>query len=98
MNMRLMIDGAEVTESRSQISSNSMLGTLITFKRVIPIGGSASAATGRQATWTSGKELMVEFRRHAASNEMRLHSTYYYNGAGNSRQFHRPSLIITSYG
>ena len=94
---RLVIDGTEVTESRTHIGANSILGTLICFKRVIPIGGSASAATGRQATWTSGKELKIECRRHSSSNEMRLHTTYYYNG-GVSAQFHRPSLIITSYG
>jgi len=97
LSVRLAIDGTEVTDSRTHIGSNSALGVMQNFSYVIPIGGSASAATGRQASWSSGKELKLELRRHSSSNEMRVHNTYYYNGSV-SAQFHRPSLIITSFG
>jgi len=97
LSARLMIAGTEVTDSRTDISANSNMSMLVSFRYLIPIGGTASAATGRQATWTSGKELKIECRRHGSSNEPRLHTTYYYNG-GTSAQFHRPSLIITAYG
>ena len=97
LSARLMIAGTEVTESRTDIGANSILSDLISFRYLIPIGGTASAATGRQATWTSGKELKIECRRHSSSNEPRLHTSYYYNGATSS-QFHRPSLIITALG
>ena len=97
LSARLMIAGTEVTDSRTDISANSNMSNLISFRYLIPIGGTGSAATGRQATWTSGKELKIECRRHGSSNEPRLHTTYYYNG-GVSAQFHRPSLIITAFG
>tara|TARA_B100000900_G_scaffold284337_1_gene243597 strand:- start:275 stop:856 length:582 start_codon:yes stop_codon:yes gene_type:complete len=93
----LMIDGTEVTDSRTHIGANSNLGDIVNFKYLIPIGGSASTTTGRQATWTSGKELKVECRRHGTSNEPRLHETYYYDGNAAS-VFHRPSLVITAIG
>ena len=97
LSARLMIAGTEVTDSRTDISGNSNLSMLVSFRYLIPIGGTASAATGRQATWTSGKELKIECRRYGSSNEPRLHTTYYYNGSV-SAQFHRPSLIITAFG
>lgn len=97
LSARLMIAGTEVTDSRTDISANSNMSMLVSFRYLIPIGGTASAATGRQASWTSGKELKIECRRHGSSNEPRLHVGHYWNGT-NTGQFHRPSLIITSYG
>ena len=97
LSARLVIAGTEVTDSRTDIGANSNMSNLISFRYLIPIGGTGSAATGRQATRTSGKELKIECRRHSASNEPRLHVTYYYDGSI-SAQFHRPSLIITSFG
>lgn len=97
LSARLMIAGTEVTDSRTDISANSNMSMLVSFKYLIPIGGTASAATGRQASWTSGKELKIECRRYGSSNEPRLHVGQYWE-ATNTGQFHRPSLIITAYG
>ena len=93
----LEIAGTEVTDSRTNIGANSNFSDLISFKYLIPVGGSASTATGRQATWTSGIALRVMARRYGGSNEPRLHQTYY-REASTSAQFHRPSLIITAFG
>ncbi len=97
LSARLHINGTEVTDSRTHIGANSNLGTIVNFKYLIPIGGTADTATGRQATWTTAKSLEIQGRRHSTSNEPRLHGSYYYNGSA-SNQFHRPSLIITAYG
>ena len=97
LSAKFYIAGTEVTDARTSISANSNMEDLITWKYLIPIGGTGSSSTGRQATWTTGKELRLDVRRHSASNEPRLHQTYYWEGSVSS-QFHRPSLIITSFG
>ena len=97
LSARLHIDGTEVTDSRTHVGGNSNMATIVNWKYLIPIGGTASTATGRQATWTTAKSLELQGRRHNTANEPRLHGSYYYNG-GTSNQFHRPSLIITAYG
>lgn len=95
-HFRFFIDSNEVTDQRLNLSGQ--LPEIVTNLRyVIPIGGSASTATGRQATWTSAKTLKIECREYSSSNEAYLHSTKYWDGAG-SAQFNRPNLTITALG
>lgn len=97
MPCRFYIDSDEVTDARASISANSNLEMLFNLRWVIPIGGTANAATGRQSSWTSAKTLKWQVRRHGSSNEPRIHNTYYFDGAI-SAKFHRPCLTITSLG
>ena len=96
-HFKLFIDSDEVVDGRQGMSASSMLNDQMSYKYVIPIGGSANTTTGRQASWTSAKTIKMQGREHSSSNTVTLHSTYYWDGAGSS-QFRRPSLIITALG
>jgi hypothetical protein len=95
-HFRFFIDSNEVTDQRLNLSGQYP-EFVTTLRYVIPIGGSASTATGRQATWTSAKTLKIECREYGSSNEAYLHATKYWDGAG-SAQFNRPNLTITALG
>ena len=96
-HFKFFIDSDEVVQARQGMSANSMLNDQMSYKYVIPIGGSANTNTGRQASWTTAKTLKMQAREHSSSNTVQLHRTYYWDGAA-STQFRRPSLIITSIG
>ena len=52
-----------------------------TFEWAIPIGGSADTNTGRQATWTTLRNLKMQTRSLASgSNIQHLNGTYYWDG------------------
>lgn len=91
---KFYIDGVEATDARMSISSNTLLQTKVVFTWVVSIG-SANAATGAQATWTTGKEMKLQVRAYAAANDQKLHGTYYWDGTI-SEQFSRPMLTITA--
>ena len=95
-HFRFYIDSDEVTNARFDISGNPSESIQIS-RHIIPIGGSANTATGRQATWTSAKTLKIQSREYGSSNEAFLHSTNYWDG-GSGDQFHQPNLIITALG
>ena len=96
-HFKLFIDSDEVVDGRQGMSASSMLNDQMSYKYVIPIGGSANATTGRQASWTSAKTIKMQAREHGSSNSVELHRTYYWDGAA-SAQFRRPSLVITAIG
>ena len=56
------IDGTEIAYQKFSISANNLIEGVYHYKLVIPIGGTTSTDTGRQATWTSGKELKLQDR------------------------------------
>lgn len=65
-----------------------------TFEWIIPIGGTADTNTGRQATWTTGKNLKLQARRYATgSNGQDLNGTVYWDGVS-SNQFNQPQISI----
>ncbi len=97
LHAKLFIAGTEVTDSRCNFAARDNFEMLCNFRYVIPIGGTASTATGRQSSWTSGKELKMQVRRYGTNNEPRIHETRYWDGAPTS-VFRRPTLTITALG
>ena len=97
LHAKLLIDGTEVTDSRCGFGSRDNLEMLCNFRYVVPIGGTANTATGRQSSWTSGKEIKMQVRRYGTNNEPRIHETVYWDGTVNN-VFRRPTLTITSLG
>ena len=97
LHTKLVIEGTEVTDSRVNFSGKTNLEMLCNFRYVVPIGGTANTATGRQSSWTSGKEIKIQARRYGAGNEPRIHETRYWDGASNN-VFRRPTLTITALG
>lgn len=90
---KFFIDGVEVLHSRHNKSATH-LENRSTFEWSIPVGGTANTNTGRQASWTSPKTLLLQARRYATSSHGGIiHSTYYWDG-GATPQFSLPSLSI----
>jgi len=94
-HIRFQIDGTEVVYARTNISANSAMSGRYHFRWIIPIGGTASANTGRQATWSSGKVLRLQAREYGTSNETNMHQSQHWNGSGTST-FMAPTLMITA--
>ena len=96
-HFKFFIDSDEVTNQRLSLSGQYP-ELVTTLRYVIPIGGSASTTTGRQATWTSAKTLKIQATENSSSNEAFLHSTTYWDGGSSTDQFHQPNLTITALG
>ena len=94
-HVRFQIAGTEITNARTHLSANSALAGRYHFRWVIPIGGTASNATGRQATWTSAKQLRLQAREYGSSNESRIHEAQHWNGSS-ANTFMAPTLMITA--
>jgi len=88
------IGGTEIAYQKFSISANNLLEGIYHYKLVIPIGGSTSTDTGRQATWTSGKELKLQVRNYGASYDMHLYGNNYWQPAGNI--FRQPNIQLTA--
>ena len=88
------IDGVEVVFARHNRSAQ-YIEDRSTFVWTIPIGGTANANTGRQATWTTPKVMKMQFRNYGASNYANLHGTTYWNGT-TGNQFSMPHIKITA--
>jgi len=92
------VDGTEATDARftERLSSNYW-DTTCTFTWGINIGGSTTAATGRLASWSSAKTLVLEAREHGGSNESQVH--YIQNWGGSVvNQVRKPCIGITAIG
>ena len=95
---KLFIDSVEVTNARWNTGMNGMYGLMQTFKWIINCNASSDvAADGSFTSWNAFKELKIQVREYGTSNEIRWHTTYYWDGVGSSK-FHRPLLTITAIG
>ena len=94
-SIKYSIGGTEVTNARHIVSAQYYLEGNQYFRWVHNIGGSATAATGRVASWTSGKELKVEARQYSASYQGQFHLTQHWEASGTD-QFSQPTISITA--
>ena len=95
-HFKFFIDSDEVTDARTTYGG-AYVEAQYSFKWGINIGGSAVTATGRQASWSSGKVLKLQGRDYGSSNDFKLNQTYLWDG-GASSQFQRPQIGITAIG
>ena len=93
-HIRFYIDSDEVTEARTT-ESGGYEGTQTIWRWEIPIGGVASTATGRLASWTTSKTLKLQIREYGTNNEGQVHQTTWWDGQSGN-QFHRPSVFVTA--
>ena len=99
---KFVIGGQNVTQSyTTHAIQNSAYGE-IRVHRVwaFHIGGSTDNASGRQATWTSGKELKLQVREYDGNHEARVHQTYHWAGGeeGSNNIISTPIIGITALG
>ena len=93
---RMYIAGNEVTYARSEIAAED--GSVrTTIRWIFNIGGSTNNATGRQSSWTSGKEIKLQAEDYGSSYDVQLHETNWWNGGGTD-QFSMPTLSLTAIG
>jgi len=92
------IDSDEVTAARQTLATSQYPQMAVVFRHIIPIGGSADTATGRQATWTTAKTLKVQAREYGGTNEARLFRNLHWDGASNQTEIRKPTLLITAVG
>ena len=79
---KFVIGGQHVTQSYSTHAIQGSGYGEIRIHRVwaFHIGGSTDNASGRQATWTSGKELKLQIREYDSSHEALVHQTQHWAG------------------
>ena len=90
------IDGVNVTNADMTVSlqgSDTYYESRIIFEWPINIGGTTTTATGRQASWTTGKTLKMTFRRYNSSHKILLHQLKLWNGPSNTVAV-RPTIGI----
>lgn len=95
LHTRFYIDGTEIIYARSTTASQYEEG-LRSFIWYIRITGTQNNNTGTVVDWTVPKELKMMIREYGASDEMNVHETTYWDGAGGS-VFHQPSIALTAY-
>jgi hypothetical protein len=88
---KFYIDGVEVTNAKFN-RSGRYPEDKYSFEWTIAIGGSANAATGRQASWTSAKQLKMMSADYSDSNSRFLHSGVYGHMSGSALS--QPTLTI----
>ena len=97
LNVKLFLDSDEVSDARcAQYAAER--DNILVFEWGFNIGGSAVTATGRVASWTSGKTIKLQAREYGASNEARLFSICLWEGSSDQDVFSRPSVGITAIG
>ena len=95
----LKIDSDTILESRFGLRGGTNYSDMLYhFKFGINIGGSASATTGRVASWTSGKTLKLELDEHGSSYEWVANILGNYGNAGHQSAVRRPQIGITAIG
>ena len=96
-HMKLFLDGTEVVYARNTYYQDLYDGGRKHFKWGFNIGGSADANVGRVASWSSGKEIKLQWREYNSTSEPKFHETYYFD-ASTSSQFSIPCIGITAIG
>ena len=92
------VDGTEATDARSTTRlSTANWDAQVDFTWGINIGGSTTAATGRLASWSSGKVLKMQIDEHGADNESQVHYTQNWGGSG-LNAVRKPCIGITAIG
>jgi hypothetical protein len=88
---KFYINGVEVTNAKFN-RSGRYPEDRYTFEWPIAIGGTTNNASGRQATWTTGKTLKIMSADYGTSNSRFLHSGNYGHLSGNALS--QPTLTI----
>ena len=97
-HFRSYIDSVEVTNAKISISANTIIQGIFTQKIAIQCNAGTNNIDDAQFTsWTASKEIKIQGRSYSTSNEVEVHGTYYWDGAG-SNQFIKPRLQITAIG
>jgi len=93
--LKLSLAGAEVTNGRRISSTYSLGDGMDTYKWIFKIGDGDVAATGKVASWGSGKIIKLQCRAMASSYQCKIHQTTYWDGVA-ANHLLKPTLQITA--
>ena len=98
-HLKLQLDGQAITyASRTIRGGNGTYDLPIIYEYGIPIGGTGTMTTGRQATWNSAKTLKLITRNYSNSYHARMHRIGNFDGGGDNNKFVAPQIGITAIG
>ena len=97
-SFRLMLAGTEVTDARKHESATADYAQTNNYQWGFNVGGSDTAATGRVASWSSGKEIKIQAYDYSSGNNSFLHQLHYWEGSDVTDFVTKPCLGITAIG
>tara|TARA_R110002012_G_scaffold1496_4_gene6480 strand:+ start:472 stop:1200 length:729 start_codon:yes stop_codon:yes gene_type:complete len=92
-NWKLFLDNVEVTAFRRPASAY-LQETFRNLRWTFLIGGTANAANGVVASWTSAKAIKLQARESSSSSDSKLHTTVNWEGAADTTIFVPPTISI----
>ena len=100
-HFKLFLDGVEVSDKRTTVYNDGGGGMQSSIKWGFQVGGSADAATGRVASWSSAKTIKVMARDYGGDNEATLYKIAHWKDADApddtiTTPFVRPQISITA--
>ena len=99
-SFRLSLAGTEVTDARrhEHTTGGSELARTVNYQWGFNIGDTANAATGRVASWSSGKEIKIEAYDYSSGHDCFLHQLRYWENADVTDFVTKPCVGITAIG
>jgi len=99
-HFKLFLDGVEVSDKRTTVYNDGGGGMQSSIKWGFQVGGSADAATGRVASWSSAKTIKVMARDYGGDNNATLYKIAQWKDTDASdtitTPFVRPQISITA--
>lgn len=95
IHWKFFVGSTEVIYARHTREEDQAQDARQSFRWTIPIGGTDDPNTGRLSSWTTLKELKLQFRAYSATYDATFHQTNWFNG-GASAQTSIPVLTITA--
>jgi hypothetical protein len=92
-NWHLLLDDVEVTAFRRPASTD-LQEHIHNLRWTFLIGGTANAANGVVASWTSAKVIKLQAREGNSSADSKLHTTVNWEGVADTTIFVPPTLSI----
>ena len=93
---QIIFDGSVVDMSKTTYRAKESYHDRVVQKWGFNIGGSADTASGRVASWTSGKDIRLQAREYSTSNEAYLHRLDVWDGSGTDVE--APSACVPCIG
>jgi len=92
----LYLDGNEIT--RSRVTQYAGGGDSTIMKWAFPIGGTTNTPTGRVASWTDDRTIVMKAREYHANYGTQFHETAYWNAqsGGDYDHLSLPMITITA--
>ena len=97
-SVKLLLAGTEVTDARRHENGVQDYARTVNHQWGFNIGGTANAATGRVASWSSGKEIKLQAVDYGSGNRSYIHQLHYWEDQNVTDFPVKPCIGITAIG